>query len=142
MSRSAVILLCATLVAPQACAEIFKCMGKNGITLYQNFPCQFDSLALAPVDVQAPRAPPAPSTSSQPSAKTQVPATPVVGPSGPVQAQPRLGMTAEEVRAIWGEPKDALQEEPGEGGRSEVWSYGDSRSVRFDHRGRVSAVQH
>ena len=52
-----------------------------------------------------------------------------------------LGMTMAEVRALWGEPADTEQEEPGEGGRSELWSYGNTRSVRFDHKGRVSAIQ-
>jgi hypothetical protein len=50
-------------------------------------------------------------------------------------------MMAEEVRGIWGEPTDTVQEEPGKGGRFEVWLYGVSRSVRFDHKGRVSAIQ-
>ena len=55
--------------------------------------------------------------------------------------EPRVGMSAEEVRAIWGEPTDTFTEEPGAGGRSEVWAYGSDRSVRFDHRSRVIAVQ-
>ena len=50
-------------------------------------------------------------------------------------------MTSDEVRAIWGEPTEIIQEEPGEGSRFEVWSYGDSRSVRFDRKRRVSSVQ-
>jgi hypothetical protein len=52
----------------------------------------------------------------------------------------RVGMTTEEVRAIWGEPTDTLWEEPGVGARSEVWSYGNSRSVRFV-KNRVSAIE-
>ena len=50
-------------------------------------------------------------------------------------------MTGDEVRAIWGEPTEIIQEEPGEGSRFEVWSYGDSRSVRFDRKRRVSSIQ-
>jgi hypothetical protein len=56
-------------------------------------------------------------------------------------AAPRAGMTGDEVRAIWGEPTEIIQEEPGEGSRFEVGSYGDSRSVRFDRKRRVSSVQ-
>jgi len=56
-------------------------------------------------------------------------------------AEPQIGMTTEEVRAIWGEPTDTVQEEPQIGGRLEVWSYGDSRSVSFNPRGRVAAIQ-
>jgi hypothetical protein len=50
-------------------------------------------------------------------------------------------MTTEEVRAIWGEPTDTHWEEPGDGDRSELWSYGASRSVRFDSKRRVAAIQ-
>jgi hypothetical protein len=50
-------------------------------------------------------------------------------------------MTTEEVRAIWGEPTDTLWEEPGDGDLSEIWSYGASRSVRFDRKRRVAAIQ-
>jgi hypothetical protein len=57
-----------------------------------------------------------------------------------VQNEPRIGMSKEEVRAMWGEPTDSLWEEPGEGDRSELWSYGNSRSVRFV-KSRVSALQ-
>jgi hypothetical protein len=75
-----------------------------------------------------------------------VPTEPRLGAQGPkkspaVPAEPRVGMTTEEVKAIWGEPTDTVQEEPGDGPRYEVWSYGASRSVRFDRRGRVTAIQ-
>ena len=44
-------LFAATLiVAPQSSAEIYKCTAKNGLPLYQNFPCEIDS----------PRQPPGP----------------------------------------------------------------------------------
>jgi hypothetical protein len=85
-----------------------------------------------PIDAQGPKKSPA------------LPVEPRLGmgskKSPALPAEPRLGMTTEEVRTIWGEPTDTAQEEPGRGGRFEVWSYGDSRSVRFDHRGRVSAI--
>ena len=117
MLKSVCVLFSVLLVAPLASAEIFKCVGKYGEVLYQNFPCQFESMGGMPTDAQSPKKAPA------------------------VPAKLRLGMTAEEVRTLWGEPTDTVQEEPGRGGRFEVWSYGSSRAVRFDHRGRVSAIQ-
>jgi hypothetical protein len=49
-------------------------------------------------------------------------------------------MTQDQVRAAWGEPKEML-EESGRIGRTETWHYGDDRSVRFNHKRRVVAVQ-
>lgn len=139
MSKSMWVLVPALFAVPPASAEIFKCVGKNGTDLYQNFPCQFDSLGSLP--------------SSPPSAKTTLPpgdasqakpkAAPVdVGSTGKSAnaREPRIGMTPDEVRAMWGEPTDTRWEEPGEGDLSELWSYGDSRSVRFV-KDRVSAIQ-
>ena|GEM_PF-1439369 len=110
-----------------ASAEVFKCVGKNGEDLYQNFPCQFESRGVMPTDVASPKK----STIDVPGPKKS--------PAAPVE--PRIGMTTEEVRAIWGEPTDTLWEEPGDGDLSEVWSYGASRSVRFDRKRRVAAIQ-
>jgi hypothetical protein len=117
MLKSVCVLFSILFVAPLASAEIFKCVGKSGEDLYQNFPCQFESIGSTPIDAQSQKKSPA------------------------VPAEPRDGMTTEEVKAIWGEPTDTVQEEPGDGPRYEVWSYGDSRSVRFDRRGRVTAIQ-
>jgi hypothetical protein len=50
-------------------------------------------------------------------------------------------MTVEEVRATWGDPTETIREEPGQGSPYEVWSYNNSRSVRFNYKGRVSAIQ-
>ena len=134
MLKSVCVLFSILFVAPLASAEIFKCVGKSGEDLYQNFPCQFESIGWVPTDAQDPKKSPA------------VPTEPRLGAQGPkkspaVPAEPRVGMTTEEVKAIWGEPTDTVQEEPGDGPRYEVWSYGDSRSVRFDRRGRVTAIQ-
>jgi hypothetical protein len=127
MLKSVCVFFFLLFVAPLASAEIFKCVGKNGEDLYQNFPCQFDSGGGMPTDVadtkKSPGEAPGPKKS----------------PAAP--AEPRVGMTTEEVRVIWGEPTSTVQEEPGDGGRFEVWSYDASRSVRFDRKGRVSAVQ-
>jgi Domain of unknown function (DUF4124) len=117
MLKSVCVLSSVLFVAPLASAEIFKCVGKYGEVLYQNFPCRFDSMGWIPTDAQSPKKSPT------------------------MPAEPRLGMTTEEVRAVWGEPTDSVQEEPARGGRFEVWSYGASRSVRFDRRGRVTAIQ-
>ena len=51
-----------------------------------------------------------------------------------------MGMTPDEVRAIWGEPVEAIQDEPREG-RIEIWRYGETRSVQFNNKQRVVAVQ-
>ena len=118
MLKSVCVLFSVLLVTPLASAEIFKCVGRNGEDLYQNFPCQFESMGGMPADVPAPKKSPT------------------------VPAEPRVGMTTDEVRAIWGEPTDTVQEEPGDGSRFEVWSYGPSRSVRFDRKRRVAAIQH
>jgi Domain of unknown function (DUF4124) len=112
-------------------AEIFKCVGKDGVVVYQNFPCEIDSLGSLPTSPTLATAA-VPSNGSDQSKTT---------PSKPLPTEPRVGMTAEEVRAIWGEPTDTFNEEPGDGGRVEVWAYGSDRSVRFDHRSRVTAVQ-
>jgi Domain of unknown function (DUF4124) len=127
MLKSVCVLFSMLFVASVASAEIFKCVGKKGEALYQNFPCQFESGEGMPMDI------PSPKKSS----------TDVVAPKKPpaAPAEPRVGMTTDEVRAIWGEPAEIIQEEPGDGGRFQVWSYGESRSVRFDRKRRVAAIR-
>ena len=44
MLKSGCVLFSVLFVAPFASAEIFKCVGKNGETLYQNFPCESESM--------------------------------------------------------------------------------------------------
>src|SRR5262249_2427038 len=127
MLKSVCALFSLLFGASLASAEVFKCVGKNGEDLYQNFPCQFESMVGMPTDVADPKKSP-----------TDV-ASPKNPPAAP--AEPRIGMTTEEVRAIWGEPTDTRWEEPGDGDLSEVWSYGASRSVRFDRKRRVAAIQ-
>ena len=127
MLKSVCVLFCVLFTAPLAFAEIFKCVGKYGEDLYQNFPCRFESMGGMPTDVPGPKKSP----------------TDVPGPkkSPAVPAEPRIGMTSDEVRTIWGESTSIVQEEPGDGGRFEVWSYDASRSVRFDRKRRVSNIQ-
>jgi Domain of unknown function (DUF4124) len=134
MLKPVCVLFSVLFVASLASAEVFKCVGKNGEALYQNFPCQFESISGTPTDAPSQKdAPPAPKKSPT---DVAAPKKSTVAP-----AEPRIGMTADEVRAIWGEPTDTVQEEPGDGPRFEVWSYGPSRSVRFDRKRRVAAIQ-
>jgi hypothetical protein len=127
MLKSVSVLFSVLFVASLASGEVFKCVGKKGEALYQNFPCQFESMGGMTTDVPGPKKSPADAPS------------PKKSPAAP--AEPRVGMTSDEVRAIWGEPTDVVQEEPGDGGRFEVWSYDGSRSVRFDRKRRVAAIQ-
>jgi hypothetical protein len=48
-------------------------------------------------------------------------------------------MTPEEVRAIWGEPEQVIQDEP-PSGRVEIWEYSHGRSVRFNNKERELSV--
>jgi hypothetical protein len=56
--------------------------------LYQNFPCQFESMGETPTDAPGPKKSPA------------------------VPAEPRLGMTTEEVRAIWESQRTPFKRRP------------------------------
>jgi len=134
-------------VAPLASAEtIFKCAGKNGTVLYRNFPCppESESKVWVRTDAQDPRTVPSPAgnpVATQSAPRIETPTAPSVA-SSPLAAQgePRIGMTTKEVKAIWGEPTEVSQEEVVQG-RVQTWSYGPSRSVQFDHTGRLSVVQ-
>lgn len=139
MSKSIWFLVLALCAAPLASAEIFKCVGKNGTDLYQNFPCQFDSLG------SLPSSPPSAKTTLPPSDATQVrpkvvPVDVASSAKSAKASEPRIGMSPDEVRAIWGEPAEAIQDEPREG-RIEIWRYGETRSVQFNNKQRVVAVQ-
>jgi hypothetical protein len=137
MLKSVCVLLFVLFVAPLASAEIFKCVGKKGEDLYQNFLCQFESMGGLPTDVPPPKKSPTEVLGPKKSP------TEVLGPkkSPTVPTEPRVDMTSDEVRTIWGERTDTVQKEFGNGSRFEVWSYGASRSVRFDRKRRVAAIQ-
>lgn len=120
------------LAAVPASAEIFKCAGK-GVVVYQNFPCDLDSLG------SLPSAPARSFAAIDPNKATST--TVSLGSGSDRPTEPHIGMSTEEVRAIWGDPTDTFNEEPRDGGRTETWAYGSDRSVRFDHRSRVIAVQ-
>src|SRR5262249_4204003 len=129
-TRLLIPLLFAVLAASPAGAEIFKCVGKGRVPLYQNFPCPLDRL-----------------DSSSPTGRNTNPATPT--PQGPEPPQvavaavrpasPRVGMTPDDVRAIWGEPINITTEEFAKK-HVEVWQYADTRSIEFDRKGVVTAI--
>lgn len=136
------------VVSHPASAGIYKCVGKGGIDLYQNFPCSIDSLGSMPQDPQIQFVDQAASTIE--SKQTQTPPSGVAQPGEPLSgdASPRLGMTAEQVRAIWGEPAgDTIHglvpiSHPEIAGRSiEIWTYSTTRFVQFDQSGHVSAFR-
>jgi hypothetical protein len=148
----ALILVSAFYYAPPASAEIFKCVAKDATALYQNFPCEFDSIGWVPLNPQAAK------TTSMPPAASQV--KPKAAPANVVApvnvasrvnvastvkstytGELRVGMTADEVRALLGEPEEMVDDEPAEGGRISVWRYADGRSVQFDHKHHVMEVQ-
>jgi len=111
-----------------AYADIYACPGNRGMTTYQNFPCEFDSLGAVPATA---RVASAQATSSRPGDRA---------PAMRVETMPRVGMTTEQVKAIWGEPIYTTKEEEAKGD-IETWMYADSRSIRFDLKGRVAEIK-
>jgi len=133
----ALILVPAFCATPPAFAEIFKCTAKDGTALYQNFPCQFDSIGWVPSNPQAAKTtlmPPGADQAKPNAAPVNVAST--VKSAGP--SEPRIGMTSDEVKAILGEPLERVQDEPTEG--IEVWRYVD-RTVQFDRTHRVVTIE-
>ena len=128
------VLLFGTLLATSsaASAEIFKCTAKNGLDLYQNFPCALDSLDALPAPAGKAAAP-----------VKSIQAAPEPAPPAPARTPgsvPHVGMSAEEVRTLWGEPAEIVQDEP-RSGRVEIWQYEDGRVVQMDQKRRVKSVQ-
>ena len=81
------LMLPAFCAAPLASAEIFKCVAKDGTALYQNFPCQFDSIRWMPSNPQTAKA-------------HAVPINVASIVKSVDASEPRIGMTPDEVRAI------------------------------------------
>ena len=121
------------VAAPQCSAEIFKCTAKSGLPLYQNFPCDVDSPGFLPSQ------PATGTTAAKVQAGARVPvatsATPAVN-----AGEPRVGMKAEEIRTLWGEPAEIVQDEP-PSGRIEIWKYADGRVVQVNVKQRVISIQ-
>ena len=144
MRKFSWLLMVLLLGAGPVCADIFKCVGKNALVVYQNFPCEIDSLGTTPAEAKSARSASAPNRSDaspKPMAAVAVPVGAVKAAGASLPPVPRIGMTSEEVKAIWGEPLEVIQDEPRSGGRIEIWQYADGRSVQLDHKQRVSSVQ-
>jgi hypothetical protein len=133
---AAVFVAMVCCAAPTAAAEIFKCATRDGTPLYQNFPCGIDSIGSVATD-----APVAATDPKLTKAKASLPAdAPRRKPSAATPVEIRVGMSADEVRALLGDPADVLEDEPASG-RVSSWRYADGRSVQFDYKNRVTAVQ-
>jgi hypothetical protein len=136
----ALVALSAFLAAPAVAAEIFKCVAKDGSPLYQNFPCNIDSLGVLPPNPPVAKTSQVVGAAAQEKSKTEpVNVASTVKSTAP--GEPSIGMTAEEVRALLGEPDDVFEDEPANGGRVSVWRYADGRSLQFDQKHRVTVVQ-
>jgi hypothetical protein len=138
------VWLLLALASGAAQAEIYAC-SKHGATTYQNFPCRFDSLGSMPTDakVTTSAAATSPSNSSlqkpRDAASAKVTSSAAIASTGSPSI-PRVGATREEVRKMWGEPVEVIQDEPRKG-RVEIWRYKDGRTVEMDRGRRVIAVQ-
>jgi hypothetical protein len=139
MARLTWLLVACLFATAPATAEIFKCADKSGMVRYQNFPCALDSIGSEAVTA----APQASIVSSGVASRPAPAATPaaLATMSKSVRASgPRIGMTEDEVRAIWGEPSEIEQDEPRDG-RIEIWHYSDGKFVQFSNKHRVLVVQ-
>ena len=138
------------LASGVAHSEIYSCRGDRGTTVYQNFPCAFDSLGSVPATATLPGAAAANANTQTRDLTTRGDSTArgkfthardAAAPSATAAAGvPHVGSMADEVRKTWGEPDEVLQDEPPKG-RIEIWRYKDGRSVEIDRRQRVIAVQ-
>jgi hypothetical protein len=124
--------------APSAAAEIFKCATKDATVLYQNFPCQFDSIGGMPSSAQ-----PAKTSFLPPDARGAAPKSVPGNAASTATAadtrEVRVGMRPDEVRAILGEPLEAVQDGTADADH-ETWRYVD-RTIEFDRTHRVVVVQ-
>jgi hypothetical protein len=142
------VLIPSLVVCPIADAQIYKCAGKGGSDLYQNFPCPIDSIGWKPTDVSGGKS--IPTTNARGEVRSAETGTeradaqkPRLQPDAPI-----VGMNVDEVRAIWGQPAgDAIRGVAPMWRTSigdlpvEVWTYGPTRTVQFDQKGHVSAVR-
>jgi len=139
------VLVFLMLIASQASAgEIFKCVAKDGGPLYQNFPCGIESMGWLPWDplvAKTPSMPGAPAADKSTAGSSKAEPKNMASTVKPTYAEPRIGMTADEVRALLGEPEEMISDEPAEGGPISIWRYAYGRSVQFDHKHYVTEIQ-
>jgi len=146
MTIPRLLCLLVALPATAAQAEIYACPGQRGMTIYQNFPCQFTSLGSMPATVPESKflAPAAAAVGSHAAPARDgtngVRGVPPMQSTAAGAGELRRGMSEGEVRKAWGEPEEIVQDEP-PSGRVEIWRYKDGRSVQLDHAHRVLSVQ-
>jgi hypothetical protein len=137
LAFSLVAVFCA---APLASAEIFKCVAKDESPLYQNFACHIDSLGSLPSNPPVAKTPSMPGNAGKEKPRTE-PINVASSVKSTYKGEPRIGMTSDEVKVLLGEPEEMVEDEPARGGRVSMWRYADGRSVQFDNKHRVLAVQ-
>ncbi len=126
------VVLLAFVAVPAVASDIVKCAAKDGTPLYQNFPCNVDSLGSLPSN---------PSVARAAAQKSKSDSVKVTSPVKPISTgEPRIGMTVDEVTTILGEPQEIIEDEP-RSGRVSVWRYADGRVVKFNNKHRVFDVQ-
>jgi hypothetical protein len=140
---SIALLIASFLAAPAIAGEIFKCVAKDGIPLYQNFPCYIDSIGSLPSDPPAAKTPSIPGAAGQEKSKAALAKTKPVNVAliKPTHIEPRVGMTEDEIRALLGEPQEMVDDEPAEGGRVSTWRYADGRTILFANKHRVLEIR-
>jgi hypothetical protein len=89
----ALILVSALCATPVISSEIFKCVAKDGTALYQNFPCQFDSIGWKPSNPDVAKTATKPGDASQ--AKEKSTANNVASTVN--ATEPLIGMSSDEV---------------------------------------------
>jgi len=138
MLKSLCVLLTLFVASPWATAEIFKCSGDNGKTIYQNFPCNVDSIGSS-ATAKPPQPEEIPVVATQPARARKVATADTPSVAG---LEPRVGMTVKQMKnSAWGQPIDIVKEEVVEGWTQVwYWDLGKKRSVTFDVRGIVSEI--
>jgi hypothetical protein len=141
----ALVVACTALATRPALAEIFKCSAKDGTPLYQNFPCNIDSLGSLPSQPTL-NAPPAAAVAAPAHDKAKAKpvehgasvAAALVKPTAATGVE--TGMTEDQVKSVLGEPDERLEDEQ-RTGRTYIWRYGDRQYVNFDVKRHVISVQ-
>jgi hypothetical protein len=148
MMRRLFLGLLLALPAIAAHADIYACAGQHGMTVYQNFPCQFRSLGSLPaVDALQGKS----SSSALAAAHSDTGAArnasthaasgkPLIQARTAGAGEPGPGASEDDVRKAWGEPEEIIQDEP-PSGRVDIWRYKDGRSVQIGRGHRVVSVQ-